>query len=160
MDVLELTRRLLMLRQLRLVGTMAVMALLALLTLVPLAGAAPRAAETKTVSIKDFAFDPKTISVNVGDTITWTNDGPSPHTVSADDGSFDSGNLDKGATFSHTFDKAGTFAYYCKYHGSKGGSGMAASIAVAAAAAAPAPAVADAPSGTVDAADQAIVDSS
>jgi hypothetical protein len=75
---------------------------------VPLAGAAPRAAETKTISIKDFAFDPKTISVNVGDTITWTNEGPSPHTVTADDGSFDAGNLDKGATFSHTFDKAGT----------------------------------------------------
>src|SRR5215212_5230559 len=162
MDVLELTRRLLMLRRLRLVGTMAVMALLALFTLVPLAGAAPRAAETKTVSIKDFAFDPKTISVNLGDTITWTNDGPSPHTVSADDGSFDSGNLDKGATFSHTFDKAGTVAYFCKYHGSKGGTGMAASITVAevpAAAPTAAPAAAE-PSGSVDAADQAIVNGS
>jgi len=137
---------------------MVVVALVALFTLVPFAGAAPRAAETKTISIKDFAFDPKTISVNVGDTITWTNDGPSPHTVSADDAGFDSGNLDKGATFSHTFDKAGTFAYYCKYHGAKGGTGMAASIAVAEAAAA-APAAAE-PSGTVDAADQAIVDSS
>jgi LPXTG-motif cell wall-anchored protein len=144
-----------MVRRLRLVGIVAVIALLALFTLVPLAGAAPRAAETKTVSIKDFAFDPKTISVNVGDTITWTNEGPSPHTVSADDGSFDAGNLDKGATFSHTFDKAGTFAYYCKYHGAKGGVSMAASIAVAAPAVA-APAMAE-PSGTVDAADQAIV---
>jgi len=144
---------------------MAVIALLALFTLVPLAGAAPRAAETKNVTIKDFAFDPKTISVNVGDTITWMNDGPSPHTVTADDGSFDSGNLDKGGTFSHTFDKAGTFAYFCKYHGSKGGTGMAGSITVAEAAAAaptaaPAAPAADAPSGTVDAADQAIVDSS
>jgi hypothetical protein len=66
--------------------------------------------------------------------------------------------LDKGATFSHTFDKAGTIAYYCKYHGSKGGAGMAASITVAeAAAAAPAAAPAAAePSGTVDASDQAI----
>jgi LPXTG-motif cell wall-anchored protein len=130
------------------------MALLALFALVPLAGAAPRAAETKNVSAKDFAFEPKTITVNVGDTITWTNDGPAPHTVSADDGSFDSGNLDKGATFSHTFDKAGTLAYFCKYHGSKGGAGMAASIVVAEAAAA-APAAAE-PSGSVDAADQAI----
>jgi LPXTG-motif cell wall-anchored protein len=138
-------------------------ALLALFALVPLASAAPRSAETKTISIKDFAFDPKTISINVGDTITWTNDGPSPHTVTADEaGGFDAGNLDKGATYSETFDEAGTFAYYCKYHGSKGGTGMAASIVVAAAAAAApaAPAAADAPSGTVDAADQAIVDSS
>jgi len=149
-------------RRLRSVGILAVIALVALFALVPLAAAAPRAAETKEIDIKDFAYDPKTISINVGDTITWTNDGPSPHTVTADDGSFDSGNLDKDATFSHTFDKAGTFAYFCKYHGSKGGTGMAASVTVAeAAAAAPAaPAAADAPSGTVDAADQAIVDSS
>src|SRR6476469_8935583 len=98
-----------MLQRLRLVGIVAVVALVALFSLVPLAGAAPRAAETKNVSIKDFAFDPKSISVNVGDTITWTNDGPSPHTVTADDGSFDAGNIDKGGTFSHTFDKAGTF---------------------------------------------------
>jgi len=139
-----------------------VIALLALFTLAPLAGAAPRAAETKNITIKDFAFDPKTITINVGDTITWTNEGPSPHTVTADEaGGFDAGNLDKGATFSETFDEAGTFAYYCKYHGAKGGTGMAASIVVAAAAAAPAaPAAAAAPSGSVDAADQAIVDSS
>ncbi len=151
-----------MLRGLRSVGGLVVIALLALFTLAPLAGAAPRAAETKNITIKDFAFDPKTITINVGDTITWTNEGPSPHTVTADEaGGFDAGNLDKGATFSETFDEAGTFAYYCKYHGAKGGTGMAASIVVAAAAAAPAaPAAAAAPSGSVDAADQAIVDSS
>jgi len=150
-----------MLHRLQTVGILVVVALVALFALVPLAGAAPRAAETKSISIKDFAFDPKTISVNVGDTITWTNDGPSPHTVTADDASFDSGNLDKGATFSQTFTKAGTFAYFCKYHGSKGGTGMAASITVAeAAAAAPAAPAAAEPSGTVDAADQALVDSS
>jgi plastocyanin len=145
-------------QRLRSVGIVAVVMLFALFALVPLAGAAPRAAETKNVTIKDFVFDPKTISVNVGDTITWTNEGPAPHTVSADDASFDSGNLDKGGTFSHTFDKAGTVAYFCKYHGSKGGVSMAASVAVAEPAAA-APAAAE-PSGTVDAADQAIVDSS
>src|SRR6266545_3512834 len=145
-----------MLRGLRSVGGLVVIALLALFTLAPLAGAAPRAAETKNITIKDFAFDPKTITINVVDKNTWTNEGPSPHTVTADEaGGFDAGNLDKGATFSETFDEAGTFAYYCKYHGAKGGTGMAASIVVAAAAAAAA-----APSGSVDAADQAIVDSS
>src|SRR5262245_56151862 len=151
-------------RRLQSVAIVAAIALLALFTLVPLAGAAPRAAETKNITVKDFEFVPKTISVNAGDTITWTNEGPSPHTVTADDGSFDSGNLDKGATFSHTFDKAGTFAFYCKYHGAKGGSGMAGSVTVGAAAApaAPtaAPAMAEGPSGTVDVADQPIVDSS
>ena len=88
-----------MLRRLRSVGGLVVIALLALFTFVPLAGAAPRAAETKNITIKDFAFDPKTITINVGDTITWTNEGPSPHTVTADEaGGFDAGNLDKGAT--------------------------------------------------------------
>jgi LPXTG-motif cell wall-anchored protein len=124
-------------QRLRSVGILAVVALVALFTLVPLIGAAPRAAETKNVAVKDFVFEPKSITINVGDTITWTNEGPAPHTVSADEAEgFESGNLDKGATFSEIFDEVGTFAYYCKYHGSKGGTGMAGSIVVAAAAAA------------------------
>jgi len=155
--------------RLRSVGIVAVMALVALFMLVPLAGAAPHAAETKNVTVKDFEFAPKTITVNVGDTIVWTNDGPAPHTVSADESDgFDSGNLDKGATFSELFDEVGTFAYYCKYHGAKGGSGMAGSVTVVEAAAPAAPTAAPAaptaapaaaaaePSGTVDVADQPI----
>ncbi|HEX5689213.1 MAG TPA: LPXTG cell wall anchor domain-containing protein, partial [Roseiflexaceae bacterium] len=86
------------------------------------------------------------------------------------------GNLDVGATFSQTFNTAGTFAYFCKYHGAKGGTGMAGTITVAAAAqpeptaapaeptaapaeptAAPTAAAAPAaPSGSVEASDQAI----
>jgi LPXTG-motif cell wall-anchored protein len=174
-------------RRLRSVGIVAVMALVAVFMLVPLAGAAPRAAETKNVSAKDFEFAPKTITINVGDTIVWTNDGPAPHTVSADEAdSFESGNMDKGATFSEIFDEAGTFAYYCKYHGAKGGTGMAGSVVVveaaaaapteapaaptaapaaptaapaaptAAPAAAPAAPAAAEPSGSVDVGDQAI----
>src|SRR6476619_221351 len=110
-------------RRLRSIGIFGVIALVALFALLPVAGAAPRAAETKNVSIKDFAFDPKTITVNVGDTITWKNDGQAEHTAQADDGSFDSGDLAAGKEFSFTFTKAGTFAYFCKYHGAKGGSG-------------------------------------
>ena len=48
--------------------------------------------------------------------MTWTNNGPSVHTVTADDGSFDSGNISVGKTFSHTFQTAGTFAYHCTIH--------------------------------------------
>jgi plastocyanin len=40
------------------------------------------------------------------------------HTVTADDGSFDSGNLSPDKTFSHTFDQAGTFKYHCSLHAS------------------------------------------
>jgi LPXTG-motif cell wall-anchored protein len=145
-----------MTRRLRSLGIIGVVALVAMFALLPVAGAAPRA-ETKNVSIKDFEFAPKEITVNVGDTISWKNDGAAPHTVTADDGSFDSGNLNAGGTFSHTFDKAGTIPYYCMLHGAKGGTGMAGTITVAEAAAAPAPAAA-APSGSVDASDQPVVD--
>jgi len=69
-----------------------------------------------SVSIVDFAFDPGSVSVDAGGTVTWTNQGPSAHTVTADDGSFDSGTLDAGATFSFTFMSAGTFSYHCAIH--------------------------------------------
>lgn len=67
---------------------------------------------TVSVTIKDFEFTPATVTIKVGDTVTWTNNGPSTHTVTADDGSFASGNL-WGDTFSHTFQTVGTFTYHC-----------------------------------------------
>lgn len=68
------------------------------------------------VAIANFAFDPPTLQVAAGTTVTWTNNDSSPHTVTADDGSFDSGNLDPGQSFTFTFDQGGTFAYHCSYH--------------------------------------------
>src|SRR5215218_3567246 len=68
------------------------------------------------VSVVDFAFEPGTLSVPAGATVTWTNTGSRPHTVTADDGSFDSGRLDPGEQFSQTFDQPGTFAYHCGFH--------------------------------------------
>lgn len=73
-------------------------------------------AQPNSVAITDFQFTPSTITVKVGDTVTWTNNGPSKHTATADDGSFDSGNLSAGQTFSHTFQTAGTFSYICTIH--------------------------------------------
>lgn len=69
-----------------------------------------------SVAIVDFAFNPGAVTVDMGATVTWTNQGPSPHTVTADDGSFDSGQLDAGASFSHTFTAAGTVSYHCSIH--------------------------------------------
>jgi hypothetical protein len=54
--------------------------------------------------------------VSVGTTVTWTNSGASPHTVTADNGEFDSGRLAPGASFSQTFDAAGTVTYHCEIH--------------------------------------------
>ncbi len=57
------------------------------------------------------------LTIPVGTTVTWTNEDPGMlHTVTADDGSFDSGFLEEGQTWSYTFDAAGTFDYHCTPH--------------------------------------------
>jgi len=66
--------------------------------------------------IIDFGFEPASINVKVGESVTWTNTGAAPHTATADDGSFDSKNMANGATFTQAFAKAGTFAYHCAIH--------------------------------------------
>jgi plastocyanin len=76
----------------------------------------PARAQAQAVAIVDFAFDPATLEVPVGTTVTWTNQGAAPHTVTADDGTFDSGTLQPGGTFSMTFDTPGTFTYHCEIH--------------------------------------------
>ncbi len=68
------------------------------------------------VPIQGFAFGQGELTVSVGTTVTWTNNDSAPHTVTADDGSWGSGRLNKGDTFSFTFDQAGTYTYHCKYH--------------------------------------------
>jgi plastocyanin len=73
------------------------------------------------VEIAGFAFAPGSRSVKVGDSVKWTNQDGATHTVTADDGAFDSGNLAKGKSFTFTFDQAGTFAYHCNIHQSMTG---------------------------------------
>lgn len=95
--------------------------------------ARPVAAAQHSVRIVDDAFSPGSITVAVGDTVTWTNTGEDPHTVTAADGSFDSGRLDPGQSFSFTFTAAGAFGYRCDFH-----SDMTAQVVVEGAAPAPA----------------------
>jgi LPXTG-motif cell wall-anchored protein len=132
-----------MAQPIRAIGILGVIALVALFALLPMAWAAPRAA-TKNVTIKDNLFDPKTITVNVGDTVMWMDQGQNEHTVTADDASFDSGDLKTGekTSFAFTFSKAGTFAYHCKYHASLGMVGTVVVQAAAAPTSAAAPAAA------------------
>lgn len=73
------------------------------------------------VSIERFAFSPEALKVPVGTTVTWTNRDPTAHTITADDGSFDSGQIQPAGTFSKTYDRAGTFAYHCLIHPSMQG---------------------------------------
>jgi LPXTG-motif cell wall-anchored protein len=73
-------------------------------------------AASASVTIRDFEFAPATVTINEGDTITWTNEGPTVHTATANDGSFDTGSLRKGESGSATFTSAGTIAYICTPH--------------------------------------------
>jgi plastocyanin len=73
------------------------------------------------VKIAGFAFGPQNLGAKVGESVTWTNEDGATHTVTADDGAFDSGNLAGGKTFSFAFDEAGTFAYHCNIHRSMTG---------------------------------------
>ncbi|HEU5205690.1 MAG TPA: cupredoxin family copper-binding protein, partial [Candidatus Limnocylindrales bacterium] len=66
--------------------------------------------------IIDFSFSPGDLSIPVGSTVTWRNSGEAPHTVTADDGSFDSDMIGAGGSWARTFQAAGTFAYLCAYH--------------------------------------------
>lgn len=68
------------------------------------------------VTISGFALGPASTTVRVGDMVTWTNLDSAAHTVTALDGSFDSGPLAPGAGFGFTFQKAGTFIYRCTMH--------------------------------------------
>jgi LPXTG-motif cell wall-anchored protein len=74
------------------------------------------AAASTGVTISDFKFAPGAVTVNAGDTVTWSNSGPTGHSATANDGSFDTGVLPKGSSGSHTFTQAGTFSYFCKPH--------------------------------------------
>jgi plastocyanin len=85
------------------------------LALSSVAGA--RKQRTKTVMIKNFSFKPAKITIKRGTRVRWINKDSVQHTVTANNGAFDSGLLRKGQTYSHTFKKAGKkYAYYCVPH--------------------------------------------
>ena len=75
------------------------------------------AAATENVSAQDNSFSPASVTIDEGDTVHWTNDGDNPHTVTANDDSFDSGTLLSGQSFDQTFNTAGTYGYFCEVHG-------------------------------------------
>jgi amicyanin len=74
---------------------------------------------TNSVEIKDYAYSPTTITVKVGTKVTWTNQDTVKHTVTSDPGTpavISSELFGKGESFSYTFDKAGTYTYFCEPH--------------------------------------------
>jgi plastocyanin len=73
-------------------------------------------AATTEVDISEFKYLPETITVAAGDTVTWTNSDKAPHTATADDEAFDTGDLDLGDEGEATFDEPGSYPYYCRFH--------------------------------------------
>jgi plastocyanin len=69
-----------------------------------------------TVRIKSSTFSPVSIQVGLNSTVTWINDDNTVHTVTADNGSFDSGDIAPGASFRYTFTNSGTYNYHCMHH--------------------------------------------
>jgi plastocyanin len=76
-----------------------------------------RAAGSVTVSMGDNFYSPASVSIDIGDTVTWTNGGQAQHSATATDGSFDTGVFGPGGSRSNTFTQAGTFNYFCTVHG-------------------------------------------
>jgi plastocyanin len=81
-------------------------------------GASSTAPAAVTVTMTDNRFVPATVNVQPGGSITWRNTSQIPHTVTAD--GFDSGTLAPGATFTQTFERAGTVDYHCQPHRAAG----------------------------------------
>ena len=75
---------------------------------------------TNQVSIANFSFNPATITVAPGATVTWTNNDSTTHTVTSNDNLFNQ-SIDPGKNFSFTFSSAGTFSYHCSIHSSMTG---------------------------------------
>jgi plastocyanin len=73
-------------------------------------------AQTAEVTIQHFAFSPQALTVKAGTKVTWVNKDVEPHTVVSNDQKFQSEALDTGDTFSVTFDKAGSYGYFCTLH--------------------------------------------
>jgi plastocyanin len=71
---------------------------------------------TILIDVENFMFAPLSMTVKAGATVTWTNRDQEPHTVMSSDGSFRSGALDTGDSFSFKFDKPGTYQYVCTIH--------------------------------------------
>jgi len=86
------------------------------LGLAGLRGSQSASAQGMQITIKNFSFQPASVTAPVGTTVTWKNQDSVAHTTTSDTGVWGSGNLTTGASFSFTFTRAGTFHYHCMIH--------------------------------------------
>lgn len=77
-----------------------------------------------TIAIRNFAFDPSSLTVKAGSTVTWVNSDSAPHTIVSEAGApavISSDTLANGASFTFTFTRPGTYPYHCSIHPSMKG---------------------------------------
>jgi len=84
-------------------------------------GGGEKEAGPNEVVISDFSYSPQEVTVEAGTTVTWRNEDGVAHTVTADQGGFNSGNIEGGSEFTHTFSQAGEYPYHCEIHPSMKG---------------------------------------
>jgi plastocyanin len=77
---------------------------------------AAQTADSTKVIVKDFMFNPTSLTVKAGSTVTWVNMDDEPHTVVSDTGLFKSGGMDTNESYSFKFDKPGTYHFACSIH--------------------------------------------
>jgi amicyanin len=73
------------------------------------------------VTIQNFAFSPASLTIKKGESVTWTNEDSVPHQIVSDSGAFQGNTINKGQTYSFTFNTAGQFPYHCSIHPSMKG---------------------------------------
>jgi plastocyanin len=86
-------------------------------------------ADSATVKISNFKFEPKAITIAAGSSVKWVDEG-GKHSVESDTGVFKSPALTQGQEFEFKFDKPGTYPYHCGFHGDVGGKDMAGTVVV------------------------------
>jgi LPXTG-motif cell wall-anchored protein len=78
--------------------------------------ASARASATRTVAMRDIKFKPRNITIDPGDTVQWRNDDPERHNALGESGSFETPVIAKDETSSHTFNRKGSYPYFCSLH--------------------------------------------
>jgi plastocyanin len=76
----------------------------------------PASSNPDQVVVENFSFQPGTLTVKAGTTVTWVNHDDEPHTVNENNKTFKSGTLDTDAKFSYKFTSPGTYSYFCSLH--------------------------------------------
>ncbi|MGI8477895.1 MAG: cupredoxin domain-containing protein, partial [Thermomicrobiales bacterium] len=92
-------------------------------TTTPTATPAAVIGPTAAIIVVDDRFTPNALTVAVGTTVVWTNNGQDWHDIASFDGSFASGRFSPGETFAHVFDHGGIYKYICKHHFMQGMTG-------------------------------------